>query len=132
MRTEMQFANIIVDTPMPRAAHDCPVENWLTFFGHRWNALVLWHLAPGAKRHGELMAALPGVTAKVLSERLVGLERHRLVSRSVANTFPRTVHYSLTARGHELVGIFNQIELWSKAVLSDAIAEDAEAAHRRP
>jgi DNA-binding HxlR family transcriptional regulator len=124
--------SLAVDLPMPRAAHDCPVENWLTFFGHRWNALVLWHLAPGAKRHGELMTALPGVTAKVLSERLVGLERHRLVSRSVANTFPRTVRYSLTARGHELVGIFNQIELWSKAVAADVIAEDNVAASRVP
>jgi DNA-binding HxlR family transcriptional regulator len=115
---------IIVDTPVPRPAHECPVENWLAFIGHRWNAVLLWHLAAGPKRHGELMAALPGVTAKVLSERLDGLERHRLLTRAVAKTFPRTVAYALTARGHELVAILNQIDIWAKSFAADAARDE--------
>ncbi len=46
----------------------CPVEDWLAFLGHRWNALVLWHLRAGPLRHGALQALLPGITAKVLGE----------------------------------------------------------------
>lgn len=59
-----------LDTPQARRPADCPVEEWLAFLGHRWNALVLWHLKAGAKRHGELAELLPKVSPKVLSERL--------------------------------------------------------------
>jgi DNA-binding HxlR family transcriptional regulator len=117
--------SIVVDTPVPTPAHECPVENWLAFIGHRWNAVLLWHLAAGTKRHGELMTALPGVTAKVLSERLEGLERHRLITRVVGRTFPRTVLYTLTPRGHELVAILNRIEFWAKSIAADVAAEEA-------
>jgi hypothetical protein len=73
-----------LDTPALRRPSQCPVEDWLGFLGHRWNALLLWHLSSGAKRHGELMACLPGMTPKVMTERLEGLET-RL--RSAANSW---------------------------------------------
>lgn len=38
------------DTPAPRAPSQCPVEQWLAFLGHRWNALLLWHLSAGPRR----------------------------------------------------------------------------------
>lgn len=104
---------ITLPGPAPRTAHECPVEEWLAFFGHRWNALVLWHLSSGPRRHGELMECLPGVTAKVLAERLEGLEGRKLISRSVLKTFPRRVVYSLTAIGREMIGIFNRIDTWA-------------------
>lgn len=55
-----------LDQPEPRHPADCPVEAWLAFLGHRWNALVLWHLQGGAKRHNELAALLSGIAPKVL------------------------------------------------------------------
>lgn len=105
---------IEVDSPMPRRPSDCPVENWLAFLGHRWNALILWHLSGGAKRYGELAVLLPGVTPKVLTERLSGLEGRGLVRRSALATFPRGVVYALSQRGEELITILDQVELWSK------------------
>lgn len=103
-----------LDAPQRRRPSDCPVEDWLAFLGHRWNALVLWHLKDGAKRHGELALLLPGVAPKVLSERLDGLERRGIVTRSVPATFPRVVRYALSARGATLVGILDQLELWTR------------------
>ena len=102
-----------LDAPQPRRPVDCPVEDWLAFLGHRWNALVLWHLKDGAKRHGALMSVLPGVSPKVLSERLVGLEERGLVLRSAQAAFPQAVRYTLSRKGAELVSILDQIELWS-------------------
>lgn len=103
-----------LDRPSPRRPAECPVEGWIVFLGHRWNALILWHLNSGAKRHGELAAALPGITPKVLTERLEGLERRGLVVRSAVATFPRGVSYAISQRGAELIAILDQIEVWAR------------------
>lgn len=103
-----------LDEPQPRRPIECPVEDWLGFLGHRWNALILWHLQASAKRHGELAILLPGVSAKVLSERLHGLEMRGLVIRSPIATFPRSVSYSLSTDGEALVAILDRLELWSR------------------
>lgn len=104
-----------LDKPVPRRPDACPVEDWLSFLGHRWNALVLWHLQHGPLCHQQLMARLPGITAKVLAERLAGLARRGLIEREIIGGFPRTVLYRLSARGQTIVPILDQIELWSKA-----------------
>ncbi|MBR0641626.1 winged helix-turn-helix transcriptional regulator [Plastoroseomonas hellenica] len=104
----------VLDAPVPRRPGDCPVEDWLGFLGHRWNALILWHLQEGPRRHRALAALLPGVTPKVLSERLDGLERRGLIERAVIAAFPRGVAYALAPAGRDLVAILDQLELWSR------------------
>ena len=105
----------LLDLParVPPAA--CPVEDWLQFLGHRWNALLLWHLNGAEYRHGQLMAVLPDITAKVLSERLTALERRALIVRTQSSSFPRAVTYSLTPRARRLVSVLDCLELWSKS-----------------
>ena len=103
-----------LESPVPRHASECPVEDWLGFLGHRWNSLVLWHLQQGAKRHGELAVLLSGVSPKVLSERLLGLEERGLLERYPIAVFPRGVGYRLTASGKALVSILDQLERWSR------------------
>lgn len=104
-----------LDQPKPRHATHCPVEDWLSFLGHRWTALILWHLQQGQLKHATLMECLPGITAKVLSERLQRLQERGLVERSEHNGFPRGVSYQLTPRALDLVAILNQIETWSRS-----------------
>lgn len=104
-----------IDAPVPRHASECPVEEWLAFLGHRWNALILWHLQTGPKRHGELVGCLTGSTPKVLTERLDGLEQRGLVSRELLPSFPRGVLYTLSARGRSLVLVLDRLEMWAKA-----------------
>ena len=108
--TEPAKAAASLETPAPRRPDLCPVENWLAFLGHRWNALVLWHLSVGARRHGELMTCLPGITAKVLSERLDGLIRRGLIERDAVSTFPRGVVYALSDGGRQIVAILDRFE----------------------
>lgn len=109
-----QSATTSFDVPRPRRPQDCPVEHWLSFLGHRWNALILWHLQDAPKRHGALADLLPGITAKVLAERLAGLERRELIRKIRLATFPRGVLYMRTPQGKRLMTLLNQLESWSK------------------
>lgn len=102
-----------LESPAPRHSLECPVEDWLAFLGHRWNALVLWHLQDGMRRYNELADLLPGVSPKVLSERLQGLEARGLLERIPIAGFPRGVGYRLTSSGKALVSILDQLEAWS-------------------
>ena len=103
-----------IDTPAAKHASECPVEEWLAFLGHRWNAMILWHLQTGPKRHGELVGCLAGITPKVLTERLDGLEQRGLVSRELLASFPRGVLYTLSTRGQSLILVLDQLEVWAK------------------
>jgi DNA-binding HxlR family transcriptional regulator len=61
--------------------------------------LVIFELNAAPKRHNELHRALPGISAKMLGQTLRGLERHRLVRRTVHPTVPPQVEYALTDLG---------------------------------
>lgn len=116
---------LALDRPVRRNPGDCPVEDWLDFLGHKWNALLLWHLADAAKRHSDLLALLPEVSQKVLAERLSALVQRGLIEKSASNTFPRTVTYALSEQGAKIVSILNQIEVWSKNSTSHSMPEQA-------
>lgn len=98
--------------PAPVRPQACPVEDWLAFLGHRWNALILWHLRAGPLRHRELVAVLPQVTPKVLGDRLAALGARGLVTREGgAAGAPR--RYAITPGGLGLLAVLDQLEQWS-------------------
>jgi DNA-binding HxlR family transcriptional regulator len=119
MKTREKHTDAALDVPTPRKPGDCPVEDWLAFLGHRWNALLLWHLAASPKRHAELLALLSGVSSKVLAERLSALARRGLIKKTPLATFPRTVSYALSEQGAGIVNILNLIEVWTRTARPD-------------
>lgn len=76
----------------------CPVETTLKLIGDKWNVLILRDLFLGTKRFSELKRSLAGVSQKVLTSQLRGMEEAGLVSRAVYPEVPPRVEYSLTAR----------------------------------
>lgn len=102
----------IVDGPpkAPPLRHhaDYPVEEWLHFLGHRWSAVLLWHLSAGTLRYTELAERLPGISAKVLSERLSGMVKYGLIIRTAGAGFPRQTDYRLSDRGLAVMRILDQ------------------------
>lgn len=83
-----------------------------------WTTYILWLLeSEGPHRFGELKAGMPGISSKVLTERLRQLEAAGLLHRDYKPTIPPAVTYSLTPRGHELKSVLhglNDIALrWS-------------------
>lgn len=101
----------LYDEEFFRLASECSVEAWLSFLGHRWSALILYHLSLGPKRFGELALCLPTVTPKMMTERLLELQRRGLVDRDGAS---RDAAYRLTPRGDRLMPILNALEIWAR------------------
>lgn len=106
----MLDTSVALERPQPRHAKDCPVETWLALLGHRWCAVILWHLNEAPMRFGELQERLAGVSPKVLAERLDMLTERQVINRSSQKSFPPVVRYHLTPRGRRIVGILDQFE----------------------
>ena len=70
--------------------------------GKRWTGVLIDLLLQRPARFNELHAALPGLSKRVLSERLVGLQEVGLVERDVDPGPPITATYRLTERGRGL------------------------------
>jgi DNA-binding HxlR family transcriptional regulator len=89
---------------------DCPVDRLLNQISGPWTTYILWLLRQNAvMRFGELRAAMPGISPKVLTERLKRLEADSLLSRDQRSTIPPQVYYRLTARGEELKDILDAL-----------------------
>ena len=81
----------------------CPMESILGQIMGPWTPYILWLLSnENSLRFGEITARIPGISAKVLTDRLRKLEASGLIHRDYKPTVPPTVSYSLTERGAEL------------------------------
>lgn len=94
------------------------IESALDLLSPRWTTAVLIELFSGRKRTAELMRALPGLSAKTLSERLKHLQELKLVSRTVYAEVPPRVEYALTEEGeglYEALSVLKSLGLrWCK------------------
>ncbi|MEU6710229.1 helix-turn-helix domain-containing protein [Nonomuraea sp. NPDC046802] len=92
---------------------DCPVEVALTVLRGRWMPLVLLQfLRSGELGFSELAAALPGLSDKVLSERLAQLTDAGVLARHRSPGWPPRVRYVLTDRGRTLTPVLEALWLW--------------------
>jgi DNA-binding HxlR family transcriptional regulator len=78
----------------------------------KWTTLILYALLQQPLRFNALRRKVDGISQKMLAQTLRGLERNGLVTRSVQDTMPVTVEYSLTALGHTLDGVIRAIFTW--------------------
>jgi DNA-binding HxlR family transcriptional regulator len=84
-------------------AKGCPMDAILRLLMGPWTTYILWVLLnEGPIRFTALKRAIPGISAKVLTERLRMLEAQQVVSRAYEATIPPTVTYALTQRGRDL------------------------------
>lgn len=88
----------------------------------RWKPVVLWLLLDGPRRYNALLAALDGVTPKVLTEQLRELEREELVARRVVAGRARHVEYCLTPLGFTLKPVLVALHAWGAAHTANASA----------
>src|SRR6476659_2587678 len=70
--------------------------------GDKWSMLIVMLLSDGPKRFSELKRAIDGVSQRMLTLSLRGLERDGLISRHVTPTIPPRVDYELTELGISL------------------------------
>ncbi len=86
----------------------------IELIGKRWTGAIVFALTEGPLRFGELAKAVPGLSDRLLSQRLRELEQEGLVEREVEPGSPVHVTYSLTEAGAELRPTIAELKLWAK------------------
>ncbi|HET9956100.1 MAG TPA: helix-turn-helix domain-containing protein [Polyangiaceae bacterium] len=83
--------------------------------GDKWSVLVVVLLGERAMRFNELKRAIDGISQRVLTSTLRGLERDGLVRRTVYPTNPPQVDYALTKLGQTLLEPVSVLAVWAQA-----------------
>jgi DNA-binding HxlR family transcriptional regulator len=103
---------------VPDAAY-CPrFHHAIEVLGRRWTGVILLAMQHGASRYCEIREAIPGLSDRLLSERLRELEAEGIITREVLPEMPPAVRYSLSAKGRELAPVFAALGLWSDRYVS--------------
>ena len=117
------------DAP-PAELSACSSREILDRVGDKWSVLAIVNLAQGSLRFSELLRRGHGVSQRMLTQTLRGLERDGLVWRKATPTVPLTVEYGLTPMGVELLSVLRPLFDWS-ARQGEAIAAARAAYDRR-
>jgi DNA-binding HxlR family transcriptional regulator len=100
----------------------CPTRRILDRIGDRWTVLVIGVLGHGEVRFSELRRRVEGISQKMLTQTLRGLERDGLVRRTVHPEVPVRVEYALTEAGRTLQEPLLALQRWSIEHLGDVAA----------
>lgn len=93
----------------------CPkFHRAVELIGRRWSGAIIRSLLGGSVRFNEILAAIPGLSDRLLSERLRELEAEGVVTRAVYPEVPVRIEYHLTPKGHELNAIVLDIDEWAQ------------------
>jgi DNA-binding HxlR family transcriptional regulator len=103
--------------PEPCAPESAVCPNFheaIELIGKRWTGAIVCALTERPMRYGELRKAVPGLSDRLLSQRLRELEEEGLVQRAVEAATPVRVTYSLTEVGEELGPAIRELKAWAR------------------
>jgi len=107
----------------------CPTfQSAVELIGRRWSGSIVRTLLFGSVRFGDILARVPGLSDRLLSERLRELEAAGVVKRAVYPEIPVRIEYTLTQKGRELEQIVAAIDSWAGRWFEGAKPEPHEAA----
>ena len=93
----------------------CPrYHRAVELIGRRWTGAIVRTLMHGPHRFNELLTAIPGISDRLLTERLRELENADIVRREVRAESPVRVIYELTASGIDLGPALDEIARWAE------------------
>jgi DNA-binding HxlR family transcriptional regulator len=95
-------------------AHCPQYERATEILGRRWTGMIVRALLGGRTRFSEFTASIPGLSDRLLSERLKELEAEGIVTRCVSPATPVRVDYRLTEKGKALAGVVESISAWAE------------------
>ncbi|MEJ7678010.1 MAG: helix-turn-helix domain-containing protein [Segetibacter sp.] len=88
------------------------IQDALEVLNGSWKLPILASLSEGTKRFKEIAKDVDGISDKMLSKELRSLEMNRLVKRTVYDTFPPAVEYSVTEHTATLRDVLNALSNW--------------------
>jgi DNA-binding HxlR family transcriptional regulator len=114
------------------AMSGCRVREILGRVGGKWSLQVIFHLGAGPRRFTGLKRSIDGVSQRMLTVTLRGLERDGIVSRTMYPVIPPRVEYALTPLGETLLDAAGSLVSWADQHLAEVdaarAAYDARAA----
>jgi DNA-binding HxlR family transcriptional regulator len=112
----------------------CRAREVLQRVGDKWSVYVIDLLGSGTKRFSELHRSIDGVTARMLTVTLRGLERDGIVTRTIHPVIPPRVEYDLTPMGRTLLDTIGQLVVWADSHVPeiDAARIAYDARHEPP
>lgn len=93
---------------------ECPSRQVLDLIADKWTAIIIYRLAQGTKRYSQLQREISGISQKMLTQTLRGLERDGIVARKVYAVVPPMVEYSLTSLGETLIEPLCKLCKWAE------------------
>jgi DNA-binding HxlR family transcriptional regulator len=120
-----EHSEVTVHLP-DRASEDCrAVSSVLARVGDKWSVLIIVLLGDGTKRFNEIKRMVGGISQRMLTLTLRGLERDGLVTRTIYPTIPPRVDYDLTELGRSLWAAVEPLGLWARVHVKDThVARD--------
>ena len=113
----------------PRSARPplsgCRAREVLHRVGDKWSVMVIDRLGQGSHRFSELRRSIEGITGRMLTVTLRGLERDGLVRRTIHPVVPPRVDYELTPMGATLLHTIEQLIDWADGHVADIHAAQA-------
>lgn len=116
----------------PRDDVMCQVRTILDRIGDKWSLAVVGELGPGPRRFTELKQGIPGISQRMLTATLRGLERDGLLVRTVFAVVPPRVDYELTALGRTLLRAVLPLTAWAREHVHDVTESRTQYDSRLP
>lgn len=109
----------------------CPVyHHAIELIGRRWTGAILRAMLTGTTRFSDITAAVPGLSDRLLSERLKELEAEGIVTRTVIPSTPVKIAYELTPKGSALNDVIMAVSEWAERWNTNPSGARAEPASR--
>lgn len=105
---EMPEATLVVPGFCPAYHHA------IELIGRRWSGVIIRAMIHGATRFSDIHAAIPGISDRLISERLKELEAEGVVVRTVVPSTPVRVDYALTEKGRALGDVVAAVATWAE------------------
>jgi DNA-binding HxlR family transcriptional regulator len=103
----------VPETSSPHAACKAVVET-LARIGDKWTVMVVGALSKGPIRYNEIRRRVEGISQRMLTLTLKGLEQDGLVTRTMYPTIPPRVDYELTELGRKLIVPLRALADWAR------------------
>jgi DNA-binding HxlR family transcriptional regulator len=110
----------------------CRAREVLQRVGDKWSVYVIDLLGQRTMRFSELLRSIDGITSRMLTVTLRGLERDGIVTRTIHQVIPPRVDYELTAMGRTLLDTIGQLVSWTDSHLPEIDAARAAYDARHP
>jgi DNA-binding HxlR family transcriptional regulator len=111
--------HIEVTVPDHRSPDCRAVNGVLARVGDKWSVLIIMLLADGPKRFNEIKRMVAGISQRMLTLTVRGLERDGLLTRTIFPTIPPRVDYELTKMGHSLQAAVEPLGIWAQTHVAE-------------